>query len=148
MRTYYIILVAIFLPKLLLSTTVSDFHPNNDPNDCFVVKKHINSSNSALISLPDILCPTDIDTILPSRRDCEAVIDYNVQFNTNNCPISQFELSQNFSDDDIFAFACDGTVETSHLRVFDLSQSGLPTQIFLTGVDAVSYTHLTLPTKA
>lgn len=136
MRTYYIIIIAILLPKLLLSTTPPNNHTNNEVKGNFSV---IISGNPDIegysISLPDILCPATVDTILPSRRDCEAVIDYNVGFNTSNCPISEFNLSQNFSDDDIVAFSCDGTVESSHLRVFDLSQSGLPAQVFLTGVD-------------
>lgn len=136
MRTYYFLLVAIFLPKLLFSTAPTNNHINNDLKDDFTV---INCDNIHIeansISLPEILCPQNIDSILPNRRDCEAIIEYNVGFNTNNCPISQFNLTQNFSDEDIVAFTCDGTVESSHIRVFDLSQSGLPNQVFLTGVD-------------
>ena len=136
MRTYYILLLAIFLPKLLLSNKPVNYHKNNDINDNLSVNTCDRYDfEASSISLPDIICPTNIDTILPSRRDCEAVIDYNVGFNTANCPISQFDLSQNFSDDGITAFSCDGTVESSHIRVFDLSQSGLPSQVFLTGVD-------------
>ena len=136
MRTYYILLVAIFLPKLLLSTTPTNKDANYDLKDnlSVIISDELDIEANS-ISLPDIICPATIDSILPSRRDCEAVIDYNVGFNTSNCPISQFNLEQNFSDNDIVAFSCDGTVETSHIRVFDLSQSGLPSQVFLTGVD-------------
>ncbi len=136
MRTYYILLLAIFLPKLLLANNYDHNRTNNDLKDNLSVnycESYPNEANA--INLPDIICPANIDSILPSRRDCEAVIDYNVGFNTTNCPISQFDLSQNFSDDGITAFSCNGDVETSHLRVFDLSQSGLPAQVFLTGVD-------------
>lgn len=136
MRTFFTLLIAILLPKLLLSSFYTDIPLNIDPNDNLtVIMDKECDVNDFSISLPDIVCPPNIDTILPSRRDCEAVLDYNVGFNTNSCPISQFDLSQNFSDDDIVAFSCNGDVETSHLRVFDLSQSGLPSQVFLTGVD-------------
>ncbi len=136
MRTYYILLVAIFLPKLLLSTTPINYHLNYDLDDKLAVtKSHKLENKASSLSLPEIICPESIDTILPSRRECEAVLDYNVGFNTSNCPISDFNLSQNFSDDNITAFSCNGDVETSHIRIFDLSQSGLPAQVFLTGVD-------------
>ena len=104
MRTYYILLVAIFLPKLLLSTTPINYHLNYDLDDKLTVtKSHKLENKASSLSLPEIICPESIDTILPSRRECEAVLDYNVGFNTSNCPISDFNLSQNFSDDNILS---------------------------------------------
>ena len=132
MKTFYTILLAILLPNLALSHVLE-----NGPSE---KHKRINfdeliDGNTTFLSLPQIICPSDIDSILPSRRDCDAVIDYMIDFDQTNCPISQFNLSQNFSDNNITAFSCSNNAETSHLRVYDLTQSGLPSQIFLTGID-------------
>jgi len=132
MKTFYILLVTILLPNLLLSS-VSENRGTEKVN--FHCNDEIDIKSDKILSLPEIICPTNIDTILPSRRECEAVINYAVDFDQTNCPISQFNLSQNFSDTDITAFSCSGNAETSHLRVYDLSQSGLPSQVFLTGID-------------
>ena len=132
MKTFYTIVIAILLPNIAaiahsgLNLTTEYPHKNE-------VATH--EKNSLSVSLPEIICPGDIDTILDSRRACDAIVDFNVDFNDANCPIDQFNLDQNFSDDNITAFSCTSDAETSHLRVFDLSQAGLPAQVFLTGID-------------
>lgn len=131
MKTFYTALIAILLPNLI------SFAHTNSLDGMHVDECHANADAyiSSMVSLPEIICPTGIDTVLTSRRDCEAVVEYNVNFDDTNCPISQLNLSQNFSDNDITAFSCSGNAETSHLRVFDLSQENLPAQVFLTGID-------------
>ena len=132
MKTFYTIILAILLPNIA-AIAHSSYNSAQTSKDKIEPVTHENKSLS--ISLPEIICPTEIDTILDSRRECEAIIEYDVDFNDTNCPIDLFNLDQNFSDDGITAFSCSGDAETSHLRVFDLSQSGLPAQVFLTGID-------------
>ncbi len=135
MKTFYTFLLAILLPNIICLANTNHKADLNSYDEFNITNATSNSGDSYNLSLPQIICPQNIDTILPSRRDCGAAIEYNVGFDDANCPISQFNLAQNFSDANISAFSCSAEVETSHLRVYDLSQSGLPTQVFLTGVD-------------
>ncbi len=84
---------------------------------------------------PVLVCRPDTTVILP-QSTCEVVVEYGLpSFISDNCNVNPIVLQHNNSDMVSSSFTCDSMSISSHLRVFKLSDFGVPSSVQITSVD-------------
>lgn len=133
LRTIVIFVASFAISYGLLASNAPILSNNNLTSSCFYKKEAVKNAKSRM-QTPVLVCPSD-KTLVAQQFVCEAFVDYELSFDTDNCTVDTVLLKHNLSEEVSLSFDCDSETSTSHLRVFDLNEFGVNSSIFVNSVD-------------
>ncbi len=83
---------------------------------------------------PAFVCPSNI-TVAAPQFFCEQTVNFDLPFISDNCNANEIVLQHNNSNSVSSSFVCDSLSASSHLRVFNMNDFGVPSATQVTSVD-------------